>query len=140
MGNRRWQRVVAGLGLVAYFAVQGAAIYHRTAVTAGYAKEYEPAIRFLKSAAAPGDEITGSAELAFGLGFYNPKLSDDVWLGYWSHRRPAIIVVDRWYYEEVMRTAAQRGFPIPDYFEHLLTNDYRLLKELNGYRVYRRRT
>ena len=61
-------------------------------------------------------------------------------MGYWSHRRPALIVVNRWYYEEVISMVAQRGLPVPDYFEHLLTKEYCLLKELNGYRVYRRRT
>ena len=88
-----------------------------------------------------GRELSqGSVELAFGLGFYNPKLADDVWMGYWSHRRLAIIVVDRWYYDEVISMAAQGALPVPDYFEHLLMKEYGLLKELNGHRVDRRRT
>jgi hypothetical protein len=105
----------------------------------GYANEYQPVVSFIKSISHPDDEIVGGAELGFGLGFYNPQLVDDVWLGYWSHRLPTIIVLDRWYYKEVMDVATQRGFPTPHYFDQLLTTKFDLIKDLRGYQVYRRR-
>jgi Dolichyl-phosphate-mannose-protein mannosyltransferase len=133
-------RSAAWAVLLAYFMVQGAALWHRTVVVNGYAKEYQPLVAFLRSVTHPGDEIVGSAELGFGLGFYNPQLADDVWLGYWSHRRPSVVVVDRWYYQEVMSVASQRDFPIRGYFENLLSKDFERIRDLNGYQVYRRRT
>jgi hypothetical protein len=126
--------------LAGYFVVQGAALWHRTVAVNGYAREYQPLVAFLRSVARPDDEIIGSAELGFGLGFYNPQLADDVWLGYWSHRRPTIVVVDRWYYQEVMKTASQRDFPVRGYFEHLLSHDFDRIRDDSGYQVYRRRT
>ena len=133
-------RGLAGIALAAYFVVQGAALWHKTVAVSGYVKEYQPLVAYLKSVVKLNDQIVGSAELGFGLGFYDPRLVDDVWLGYWSHRRPTIVVVDRWYYEEVMHAATQHDFPVPEYFEQLLASRFDLIKELKGYRVYRRRT
>jgi 4-amino-4-deoxy-L-arabinose transferase-like glycosyltransferase len=136
--ERRWTRVAAAALLAAYFLVQGASLWHKTVVVNGYREEYQPLIAYLKSVARADDEIIGSAELGFGLGFRNPRLADDVWLGYWSHRRPTIVVVDRRYYKEVMDVAAQRGFPAPGYFQQLLGNEFRPIGNFKGYQVYRR--
>jgi len=137
--KERLARTAALAALLAYFVVQGATLWHRTVTVNGYATEYQPMLSFIKSVTHPNDEVVGSAELGFGLGFYNPRLADDVWLGYWSHRRPTIVVVDRWYYEEVMKVATQRGFPIPNYFEQLLDDKFDLIKEFKSYKIYRRR-
>lgn len=131
-------RVLAAVTLILYFMVQGATLWHKAVTVNGYASEYQPLVSFIKSISHPDDEIVGAAELGFELGFYNPQLADDVWLGYWSHRRPTIIVVDRWYYKDVMDVATQRGFPTPHYFDQLLTTKFVLIKDLRGYQVYRR--
>ena len=47
------------------------------------------------------------------------------------------MVVDRWYYQQVIDTATERSFPEPAYFDTVL-RDFRLVHETNGYRVYRR--
>jgi len=133
-------RLSAAVALVAYFAVQGAALWHRTVTVNGYAREYQPLVASLNAIARPGEEIVGGAELGFALGFDNRHLADDVWLGYWSRRSPTVVVIDRWYYQEVIDTASRRGFPAPDYFGRLLSDDYYLTKELQGYKIYRRRT
>jgi 4-amino-4-deoxy-L-arabinose transferase-like glycosyltransferase len=136
--ERRWTRATVTGALAAYFVVQGAALWHKTVTVSGYRQEYQPLVAYLKSVARPDDEIVGSAELGFGLGFDNPRLADDVWLGYWSHRRPTIVVVDRRYYKEVIEVATQRGFPAPGYFQQLLGNEFRLIETFKDYQVYRR--
>jgi hypothetical protein len=74
--------------------------------------------------------------LGFSLGFENPQLVDDVWFGYWSGRRPTILVVDRGYYEPVIEAATSRGMPRPGYFDGLFKS-YELVREFKGYRIYR---
>ncbi len=132
-------RRIAVLALACYLSVQAATIYHQVEVTGGYQQEFTPLVSFLKSELRKGDLLCGSAELGFGFGFYNKQLVDDVWLGYWSRKRPTLVVVDRWYYDEVIETAQQRGIPYPGYFEHTLSTDYRLIKQFPGYRVFRRK-
>ena len=132
-------RFSAAGALLAYFAVQGATLFHRTVTVNGLATEYQPLVASLKAIARPDDQIIAGAELGFALGFDNRQLADDVWLGYWSHRTPSIVVIDRWYYQEVIDTASRRGFPVRDYFAELLTNKYNLIKEMQGYKIYRRR-
>lgn len=137
--RRRWVKGSAIAALSLYAIVQAAVLWHKAVVVNGYSKEFEPTVAYIRSIARPEDQIVGSSELGFGLGFFNPQLADDVWLGYWSHRRPSIVVVDRWYYREVMETAATRGFPVPDYFGKLLRADFTLLRDEDGYQVYRRK-
>ena len=105
-------------------------------VTGGYRKEYMPVVTYLKSTLQPDDLVMGAAELGFSLGFDNRQLVDDVWFGYWSGRRPTVLVVDRWYYQQVIDAAVSRGMPRPGYFETLFSS-YTLVKEWKGYRIYR---
>jgi 4-amino-4-deoxy-L-arabinose transferase-like glycosyltransferase len=130
-------RAVCVAALASYLAVQTAAVINLSVVTGGYRKEYTPAIAYLKSTLRPDDLIMGTAELGFSLGFENPQLVDDVWFGYWSGRRATVLVVDRWYYEQVIEAASRRGIPTPAYFESLFKS-FRLARELKGYRIYRR--
>jgi hypothetical protein len=130
-------RVLCAAALLSYLAVQTAAVINLSIVTGGYRKEYAPVVAYLKSILQPGDLVMGTSELGFSLGFQNPQLVDDVWFGYWSGRRPTILVVDRWYYGPVIEAAAGRGMPKPAYYVELF-QDFRLVKEMKGYRIYRR--
>jgi 4-amino-4-deoxy-L-arabinose transferase-like glycosyltransferase len=129
-------RALCATALVIYLAVQTAAVINLSVATRGYQKEYKPVIAYLKSTLQPDDLVMGSAELGFSLGFENPQLVDDVWFGYWSGRRPTVLVVDRWYYELVIEGAIERGIPRPAYFDTLFKS-LRLVRELKGYRIYR---
>jgi len=130
-------RIVCAAALVAYAAVQTAAVLNLGLITGGYRKEYIPATAYLKSILQPDDLIMGAAELGYSLGFDNPQVVDDVWLGRWSGRRPTLVVVDRWYYQQVIDAATDRGVPAPAYFDTLLKS-FRLVRESKGYRIYKR--
>jgi hypothetical protein len=131
-------RVLCAAALAIYLAVQTAVVINLSMVTGGYRKEYTPVIAYLKSTLQPGDLVMGAAELGFSLGFENSQLVDDVWFGYWSGRRPTVVVVDRWYYGQVIETATRLGMPRPGYFDAILKN-FRLVRELKGYRIYMRK-
>ncbi len=130
-------RVLCAVALLSYVMIQTAAVLNLSIVTSGYRKEYAPVVAYLKSILQPGDLLMGTSELGFSLGFTNPQLADDVWLGYWSARRPTIVVVDRWYYEPVIEAAASRGMPRPNYYDELFRS-FHLIREMKGYRIYRR--
>ncbi|MEO8368103.1 MAG: glycosyltransferase family 39 protein [Candidatus Solibacter sp.] len=130
-------RFLCATALLAYFAVQTTAVLKLALSTAGYRKEYTPLVQYLKANVQREDLVMGSAELGYALGFYNSQLVDDVWLGHWTGRQPTIVVVDRWYYQEVFATAAGRSIPSPSYFDTFL-RDFRLVYDSKGYRVYRR--
>ena len=129
-------RVLCATALVCYVAVQTAAVMSLSFVTAGYRKEYTPVIAYLNSTLQPDDLVMGPAQLGFSLGFENPQLVDDVWFGYWSGRRPTILVVDRGYYEPVIEAATSLGMPRPRYFETLFKSD-QLVGGFKSYRIYR---
>jgi hypothetical protein len=122
---------------LSYLAVQTAAVINLSMVTSGYRKEYSPVVAYLKSIIRPDDLVMGTSELGFSLGFENLQLVDDVWFGYWSGRRPTVLVVDRWYYGPVIESATSRGMPWPAYYDTLLKSSH-LVREMKGYRIYRR--
>jgi hypothetical protein len=129
-------RVLCAAALVCYATVQTAVVMNLSFVNGGYRKEYTPVVAYLKSTLQPDDLVMGPAELGFSLGFENPQLVDDVWFGYWSGRRPTVLVVDRWYYDHVIEAAASRGIPTPGYFDTLFKR-CQLVREFKGYRIYR---
>jgi hypothetical protein len=128
-------RMLCAAALVSYLAVQTAAVINLSVVTGGYRKEYEPVIAYLKSTLQPDDLVMGAAEPGFSLGFENPQLVDDVWFGYWSGRRPTVLVVDRWYYERIIEAATERGIPRTAYYDTLFKR-CQLFRESKGYRIY----
>jgi 4-amino-4-deoxy-L-arabinose transferase-like glycosyltransferase len=130
-------RVLCASALLSYLAVQTAAVTNLSMATSGYRKEYTPVVTYLKSILKPDDLVMGTSELGFSLGFENPQLVDDVWFGYWSVRRPTVLVVDRWYYAPVIEAAASRGMPKAGYYDTLFKS-FHLIREMKGYRIYRR--
>jgi 4-amino-4-deoxy-L-arabinose transferase-like glycosyltransferase len=61
-----------------------------------YSKQYLPTIRFLNDHAGPGQIVMGSSALLFGYGIRDTLVDDDR-LGFYSGKRPAMIVVDELY-------------------------------------------
>ena len=100
-----------------------------------YHREFMPAARFVQSAAAPGDLVMGSAELAFVLGFERPLL-DDIMLGTTTGKSARYLVVDgryRDYYSSIERTAPQEYQMV----EQRLSQ-YEKIYDAANYQVYRR--
>lgn len=132
-------RLFSAAALIGYFTVQGCVTVHRALIVRAYQNEYLALITYLQSAKRPDDLIAGSAELGFGLGFFNPQVTDDVWLGYWFKKRPSLVVLDRWYYRPVIETALLQGLPTAGYFRTDFVREFCLVHEIGGYRVYSRR-
>ena len=130
-------RRIAATALSCYFGIQIGSVL-ADALRFSYQRDYLSVVSYLRSNTRAEDTITGSAELAFGLGFYNPQLRDDAWLGYWSGRQPSIVVFDRWHYTSVAEAAEARGMPVANYIASMLNTQFRLVKEISGYRIYRR--
>jgi 4-amino-4-deoxy-L-arabinose transferase-like glycosyltransferase len=132
------RRIFFAAPLAAYFLVQLAVFTHLVTKVSAYRRKYVPVTSYVKSILGPGDLVAGAADLAFAMGFYNPQLVDDIWLGHWSGKEPTIVVVDQWYYEWCMTTdkptAASYVRWVTDKFKH----DFAILKSFDGYVVYRR--
>jgi 4-amino-4-deoxy-L-arabinose transferase-like glycosyltransferase len=135
--DRRTQ-LVAVTVLGAYFAVQFAVFAHLVLAVSAYRRKYLPAVDYVKTIMKPEDLVAGSADLAFAMGFYNPQLVDDIWLGHRSGRRPTIVVVDEWYYKPCMNMAEPGALSYTSWVSQELKNRYTLVKALDGYEIYRR--
>jgi 4-amino-4-deoxy-L-arabinose transferase-like glycosyltransferase len=131
------RRMVATV-MAAYFLVQLAVFSHLVTTVSAYRKKYLPAVACVKSLLGPNDLVVGSAELAFSLGFDNPQLTDDIWFGRWSGRRPTIAVVDEWYYYECITSSDSKSLEYRNWAQDLLRRDFSLIKALDGYSIYRR--
>src|SRR5262249_10919144 len=108
-----------------------------TAVSA-YRRKYLPAVNYVKSILRPDDLVAGSADLAFAMGFYNPQLIDDIWLGHRSGKRPTIVVVDDWYYYECMIMTTPAAVSYTSWVADELKNRFKRVKTFDGYSIYRR--
>ena len=78
--------------------------------------------------------------LGFSLGFYNPQIVDDLWLGRWTGKQPTIIVVDKWrYYRNLI--SAKQAPEYTDYVTQLLQNNFhKIYSQEEGYQIYARNT
>ncbi len=134
--TRSMARPLIAVFLGGLFALQLGAVAYRASLNT-YATTYAPAIEFLKRNAGTRDLILGSSSLAFGLGF-PPNFVDDVRLGYYTGRRPEYIVVNE-EYSSVFRDYRRTAPDISRFVSHRLANDYDLVYDYAGFRVYRRR-
>lgn len=98
-----------------------------------YGRTYEPVTAFLREHAGPKDTIVGNASLAFELGF-DGGLVDDVRLGYYSGRRPDLIVLDQEYLSSIRRYKTTAP-AIYEFIERRLTADYEPVYNREGYQV-----
>jgi hypothetical protein len=134
----RRQRFAAAAVLGMYFAVQLSVFAHLVSAVSAYRRKYLPAVDYVKSIIRPGDLVAGSADLAFAMGFYNPQLVDDLWLGRWSGKRPTIVVVDEWYYRECMIMTGPTAVGYTSWVADELKDRFTRVKEFDGYSIYRR--
>ncbi len=81
--------VIAAFGLV---FVQVGRLLHTMISVDSYRKTYLPAVTFLKNNVPAGGLVMGSIELGFDLGF-DTGLSDDPSLGYFTGKKPDLVVV-----------------------------------------------
>ena len=136
-----WMAVLAALLLTRYWRQAGAALFAAvlgiqvlgTAYSASrlqYQREYLPAMAFLRQ--HPGG-VTGVAELGFALGF-QPGLTDDRRLGYYSGKRPSLFVVDKTYEESYDGYRTDRP-EIYSYVQEKLARS-RLVFQNSLYRIY----
>jgi len=135
---RRNARLIAVAALGGYFAVQLAVFAHLATAVSSYSRKYLPAVNYVKSILRPDDLVAGAADLAFEMGFYNPQLVDDIWLGHRSGKRPTIVVVDDWYYYECIISQLPAAAPYNRWVNDELRREFALVKSLDGYSIYRR--
>jgi len=129
----RW---VLALGLAGFLLLHLGGAASRVAQNT-YSKNYMGAVEFLRPHAASGQQIMGSAELGFALGF-TANLVDDYRLGYYSGKRPALIVVDDRYRQQFDAAKVKRI----DVYRHvtgLLSREYSVAFDRAGYTVYESR-
>jgi hypothetical protein len=100
-----------------------------------YDDSYLPVVDFLRHDAAPGAIVMGSAEIGFDLGF-EPRLIDDVRLGFHSGRRPDFIVIEERYtgwFEHLRQTEPATAA----YIGELLTRESIKVYDRAPYVIYR---
>ncbi len=102
-----------------------------------YHKSYLPAVQFLKAALREADAITGSAELAFALGF-RVNLADDPRLGYYTGKTPSLIVVEPRYKAWFERWRKEEP-EVYRYVIQLLDEGYRQVYNNSFYQILERK-
>ncbi len=99
-----------------------------------YANFYQPAVDYLKQNADEKDIIMASSDFGFGLDF-SDNLVDDGRFGFNTGKRPRFIV-----YDSAVETSWQSSkefFPaFYEYFPRLLQEEYKLVYENAGYKIY----
>lgn len=139
-----WQRSkaarwVAASVLCLFFGLQLSWSLYRVCVLQPYRKQYQTAVRFLKGQITPQDLVCGSADLAFAFGFDNPQIVDDLWVGRWTGKRPTILVVDKWYYYQILHSFDKKAPAYSAYITQLLGNDFHeIYTQRDEYQIYRR--
>ena len=104
-----------------------------------YQKQYLPAVRFLRAHMTPQDLVCGSAELAFAFGFHDPRIVDDLSVGRWSGKRPTLLVVDKWYYFQIVTSFDKKSPEYSHYISRLLQDDFhQIYAQRDEYQIYRR--
>jgi hypothetical protein len=91
-------------------------------------------VSFLRRNVSKGQFIVGPAQLAFELGF-DANLSDDAFLGYYSGKKPDVIVADRRYAENFEMCRRSK----PSEYQHIqnrLRTEYRLVYDYRSFRIY----
>ena len=135
-GHRPARFATAAL-LIGYLGTQAALWTRSVVITRPYQKEYLPMTKLVRSLAGPHDVIDGPSELAFVFGFFDPRLTDDLWLGRFSGKSPSIVVVDERYYASVIHP--DNSTPYSRYIENELKTKFDLVAQPTGYEIYRRR-
>jgi hypothetical protein len=130
----RMARAAAILSFSAILAVQAGGLILRSRLNS-YARQFVPAVEFVKRRLHPGTTVIASADFGFGIGF--DQLTDDFTLGFYSHKRPDLIIVEEMY----LMLFEGPGRRQPQIYQHIgrtLREDYKLIYDHEYYRVYER--
>ena len=92
--SRTFPRWVPVLILAGFISLQAGGILYRARLDA-YHNSYLPAVNFIRENFDDNTRVMGSAVLGFGIGF--DRIVDDVRLGFFTGRRPELIVVGETY-------------------------------------------
>lgn len=129
----RWAFAGCAAGVVLLQAVGVAHLARRNQ----HAQTYAPLAAYVNGRAGRAGLVMGGAELGFDLGFEG--LIDDPRLGYYSGKRPRLIVVGA-RYEENFGTLRQRQPEAYRHVERLLAEEYEQVYEFAPHwKVYERR-
>jgi hypothetical protein len=135
---RMWPRTrwVLATALAAVLMVQ-------LSVTAGrwranpYGTRFLPAVGFLQANAASESSVMASSEMGLKLGF-TASLIDDYRLGYRSGKRADLIVMDEARYQPWIALLAGQDPGNYSFIQRMLREDYRVVYDRPGYRIYQR--
>ena len=102
-----------------------------------FARAYQPVVDYIQRNGPPGAVIFAPGEFAWGFDF-QPRLVDDLRLGYYSHRRAEWVIVDsRW--RELWEIYRRRQPELFAYLETSLHETYAKVHETGGYEIFRLR-
>jgi hypothetical protein len=133
LGRRfRWAAALVVAGLVCIQILSTAMPARRDQ----YHRLFLPAMSFLRDHSTPEDTILADAVVGFELGF-DRRVTDDTWLGYKTGSRPDWLVITP-VYASMIESMPQVH---PDVYRHVvqLLDQYRLVFQNEGYRIYVRR-
>jgi 4-amino-4-deoxy-L-arabinose transferase-like glycosyltransferase len=128
-------RILIATGVAGLIALQIGGTLLRVRLNV-YDKEFTPAISYLLANTTPEQMIIASADIGFGIGFER-NLVDDIQLGFASGKRPEWIVQDgNWL--NIMDIFRTERPPVFAYMQRLFAEEYRLVYDENGYKIWRR--
>jgi len=134
-GKPRWTLAV-WLVLAGYCAIQAGGTLYRIREQS-LARLYQPAVNYIQQNGPPGSLIFAPGEFAWGFDF-QPRLVDDLRLGYYSHRRAEWVIVDsRW--RELWEIYRRKQPELFAFLENSLKQTYGKVQETGGYEIYRLR-
>jgi hypothetical protein len=129
-------RVLAGGVIGGMLVLQAGGVAYR-ARNDTYTNGYLPAIQFVKQNHVPGQRVWASPAFGFDLGFNTEILTDDGEIGYRTGLRTEFILLDQ---EMQANVDSRRNSGFGRYVERLLQDEYTLVHDHLGFRVYRRRS
>ncbi len=129
-------KIAVFLGISAFICLQIGGIWLRIKADT-YSKTFVPTIEYLKQNAKNDDLIMGKSDIGLGLDFPENFVADGSF-GYFTGKRPKYIIYD----SQVESSWADTKDRFPEYYEYLprlLSEEYRIAYENEGFKVYVRR-
>jgi 4-amino-4-deoxy-L-arabinose transferase-like glycosyltransferase len=132
--NARYKYTIwVGVGFVVLLQVGGLL---KLASDLSYQKSYLPAINYLKSNISSNTSVMGSPQFGFALGF-DGKLTDDTTLGYYSGKKPDLIVVGE-DYRLAFNNFRLNRYEVYQYITNRLNTEYKPVYDKGNFTIYAR--
>jgi hypothetical protein len=132
-GARRW----LAAGLAAVLTLVQVSVFVSRYRADQYDNLYLSSVAYLKDHLEPQDQIFGSAELAFELGF-DGRVIDDYRLGYKSGKQARFVVLDHNRYQEWIPALQPQEPDAYRQIRDMLDHRYRVVFKNAGYEIYER--